>query len=104
MPSGTLEAMTGLQRAILVLILLLAAIGLNLAFTQWGLEENEPAILTIWLEPDLETPLGETRRMGLFAASFIAGSPWISLVAGVLVPLLLTGVIIYLLARPITPR
>ena len=91
--------MTALRRTILVLILLGVAIGLNLTFTQWGIEESGPAILTIRLEPTLETTLGETRRMGLFAAPFVADSPWISLVAGLLVPLMLIGTMVYLLAR-----
>ncbi|MBG80275.1 MAG: hypothetical protein MK089_06330 [Phycisphaerales bacterium] len=91
--------MTALKRAILLLILLIAAIGLNLALTQWGVDVNGAAILTIWLEPSLATPLGETSRMGLFAAPFVADSPWISLVAGLLVPLMLIGTMVYLLAR-----
>lgn len=96
--------MTGIKRVILVLMLLLSALGLNLGFVQWGVQQQTPAILTFALEPTLETPLGDTRHMGFFAAPFIADSPWIGLIAGVLAPLLLLGCIIYILARPITPR
>ena len=87
------------KRVLWALILLIAAVALNLILTRWGSDLPGTRLLTMVSDPVFARTAGEPVIRGCFTAPFLAPWPWIALVGGVLSPLGLAGIATYLLVR-----
>lgn len=88
------------RRAVLLLALLALACGLNLVLMRWGTDLPETAILTFSSEVSMSFNLGEAKGFGLYAAPFLNSTPWVSLAFGFVLPLMILGLMGYILVRP----
>ena len=84
----------------LLLLLLVAVCGLNVSFTAWGTNRTPEPLLTVALEQSFGSEFGEPERFGLYCPAFLESTPWIALVLGVMLPLALLGLLMYILVRP----
>ena len=95
--------MSRLKKACLIVIVLIAAIVLNLVFTQWGTMSPETALLSFRTGWDMGFGFEGADQVGIFTAPSLIETPWLSLALGVILPMLLLGLAMYILVRPGTP-
>ena len=88
--------MTGNQRILLMLSLLVVAALLNITLANWGTDLPQPPILTF----RSEIGFGAASHTGLYAPTFLMHAPWLSLLGGVILPMFLLGGAVYALVRP----
>ena len=87
-------------KLVLVLVLLGAACGLNLSFTRWGTGQPGTPILTFATEPMFPVDIDLPGQFGLYTTPGMATAPWTTLALGLVVPLMLIGLVAYLVVRP----
>jgi hypothetical protein len=82
-----------MNRLFALLLAVVLAVGLNLLSCRWGTDLGTTSIMTFAQNTD------GTRPVGMFAAPFLATTPWASLLLGVLIPMALLGVGFYIALR-----
>ncbi|MEE2906619.1 MAG: hypothetical protein VX527_02195 [Planctomycetota bacterium] len=88
------------RRVVLLLALLVLACGLNLVLMRWGTDLPETAILTFTSDSSPSFGIEESKGFGLYTTPFLESTPWVSLAFGLVLPLLILGLVAYILIRP----
>jgi len=85
-----------------VLFLLLATcmgVVLNLVTCRWGTDVTTAPVMTFSRTEATFSSSGSPQFSGLFAAPMLVSVPWLALVLGVLLPLTLLGIGVYVALR-----
>ena len=82
-----------MNRLFVLLLAVILAIVINLITCRWGTDVNSASIMTFAQDHD------GTQQIGMFAAPFLASTPWVALVVGVLLPMVLLGLGFYVALR-----
>ena len=87
-----------MNRFVILLLTVIAAIVLNLLTCRWGTAVNSTSIMTFTQE------VNGTNPVGMFTAPFLAGAPWLALLLGILAPMALLGIGFYVVVRGEQPK
>tara|TARA_B100000405_G_C16335603_1_gene282064 strand:+ start:197 stop:490 length:294 start_codon:yes stop_codon:yes gene_type:complete len=91
--------MSRLWKVSLLLISLVSAVALNLIFTRWGTMSPDLALLSFRWDWEMTLGISDADEVGIFTAPFLANLPWVSLLLGLILPLMLLGLAMYILVR-----